>query len=293
MNVHPAKSEVRFRDPGIVRGLVVSGLRHALAEEGHRSAPTASAAALGAFSAEPQHPYAPRRSFSSAPSYVQPPAHGPLPGFAEAPSARVEEVADAPEATELPLGAARAQLHENYIVAQTKDGMVLVDAHAAHERLTYETLKERFSAGGGVGQALLIPEIVELDDGAKAQVLDHAEALGRLGLEIEAFGGNAVCVRAVPAILGQADAGALVRDIADELGDQGSANTLEVRINAILSRIACHGSVRTGRRMQADEMNALLRQMEETPMSGQCNHGRPTYVTLSLDDIEKLFGRRG
>ena len=288
VNVHPAKSEVRFREPGNVRGLIVSGLRHALAEEGHRSSSERSQAVLGAFR-NPVTPTAPVYQARETQPY---PAK--MPGFSEAPSARIEPDPTPEEtADDLPLGAARAQLHENYIVAQTKDGMVLVDAHAAHERLTYEKLKARVAEGRVAAQALLIPEIVELDADARDQVLHHAEALDRLGLDVESFGGNAVCIRATPAVLGETDAAALIRDIADELMDQGTTTTLDARMNAILSRVACHGSVRSGRRMQAAEMNALLREMEATPMSGQCNHGRPTYVSLSLDDIEKLFGRRG
>jgi DNA mismatch repair protein MutL len=215
-------------------------------------------------------------------------------GFAEAPSARVEMPTDAPEGeadtTAMPLGAARAQLHENWIVAQTEDGLVIVDAHAAHERLTYERLKSEAHGKGIAAQALLLPEVVELGDRAAAVLeLD----LSGLGLEIEPFGPGAVAVRATPAILGPCDAAALIRDIVDELDEGGDeALSLRGRIDAVLSRMACHGSVRTGRRMSGPEMNALLREMEATPKSGQCNHGRPTYVELKLHDIEKLFGRR-
>lgn len=287
INVHPAKSEVRFREAGIARGLIVSGLRHALAEAGHRSSRTVSDATLGAFTPErPTEPiYQMDRPFRQAPA-------APMAGFAEAPvSARMEPVPDTPEAENLPLGAARAQLHENYILAQTEDGVVLVDQHAAHERLVYEELKERMAQNGVPSQALLIPEIVELDGAARSLLLDMANELARSGLEIEPFGGNAVSVQATPALLGEIDAAALVRDICDELDDQGASTTLEARINAVLSCMSCHGSVRSGRRMSAPEMNALLRRMEATPMSGQCNHGRPTYVKLSLAEIEHLFGR--
>ncbi|HKL06399.1 MAG TPA: DNA mismatch repair protein MutL, partial [Roseovarius sp.] len=190
-----------------------------------------------------------------------------------------------------PLGAAKAHLHENYIVAQTRDGMVIVDAHAAHERLVYEKLKRQMAENGVAAQALLIPEIVDLSEGDAARMLELADDLAGLGLVIEAFGGGAVAVRETPAILGQCDARAMVLDIVDELADQGDSTTVKARIDAILSRVACHGSVRTGRRLQADEMNALLREMEATPHSGQCNHGRPTYVNLKLADIERLFGR--
>ncbi|MEZ5721397.1 MAG: DNA mismatch repair endonuclease MutL [Paracoccaceae bacterium] len=299
VNVHPAKSEVRFREPGVARGLIVSGLRHALAEAGHRASSTVAGATLGAFRPEP----------AGGPRVYQMDRPGPgllrasyemqapeiAPGFAEAtrPSARWE----APEAAaevpvdQLPLGAARAHLHENYIVAQTADGMVIVDAHAAHERLNYEKLKAQMAASGVAGQALLIPEIVELSESDAAMLLDMADDLARLGLGIEPFGGGAIAVRETPAILGVVNAEKLIRDILDELADLGSSNTLEARIEAVLSTAACHGSVRSGRRLNADEMNALLREMEATPHSGQCNHGRPTYVELKLADIERLFGR--
>ena len=283
VNVHPAKSEVRFRAPGVARGLIVSALRHALAEAGHRASTTVAGATLGAMRPEPVEARVYQMDRLA-------PARSSV-GFAEAAPvfARVEAVEEIPE--DHPLGAARAQLHENYIVAQTADGMVLVDAHAAHERLVYERLKRQMAENGVPAQALLIPEIVELSDGDAARLLAHAEGLSRLGLTVEAFGGGAVAVRETPAILGQVDAGALVRDILDELSDLGQSQALQDRIEAILSRVACHGSVRTGRRLTADEMNALLREMETTPHSGQCNHGRPTYVELKLVDIERLFGR--
>ena len=285
VNVHPAKSEVRFRDPGCVRGLIVSGLRHALSAAGHRASTTVSDETLGAFRPEP----------GTARLYqMDRPAPGPIrpQGFAEAdiPSARFEP-APAEPPTHLPLGAARAQIHQNYVIAQTEGGMVIVDQHAAHERLVYERLKRQMSETGVAAQALLIPEIVDLGDAAAA-ILDIAGDLSRLGLTIEPFGGGAVAVRETPAILGTVDAGALLRDIADELADLGASATVQARLDAILSRVACHGSVRSGRRMGADEMNALLREMEATPHSGQCNHGRPTYVELKLHDIERLFGRR-
>jgi DNA mismatch repair protein MutL len=191
----------------------------------------------------------------------------------------------------LPLGAARGQVHENYIIAQTADGMVIVDQHAAHERLVYEKLKAQMTESGVAAQALLIPEIVELSENDRTRLLDHTEALASLGLTLEPFGGGAVAIRETPAILGPVNAVALIRDILDELDDQGSSQLVQARIEAILSRMACHGSVRSGRRMRGEEMNALLREMEATPHSGQCNHGRPTYVELKLADIERLFGR--
>ncbi|MBY8975088.1 DNA mismatch repair endonuclease MutL [Rhodobacteraceae bacterium NNCM2] len=298
VNVHPAKAEVRFRDAGTVRGLIVSGLRHVLAEHGHRTATTVSTAALGAMRSEPSASPAPLRAFGPTPrrdygfqAPLSPAAQGS--GFAEmAPSARIETKEEAPQpAVEAPLGAARAQLHENYIVAQTKTGIVIVDQHAAHERLVYEKLKAQMAANGVARQGLLIPEIVDLGSDADA-VIEATEMLAELGLVVEAFGSGAICVREIPAILGQPDIHRLIRDIADELTDGGSAEALRSRIDAILSRIACHGSVRSGRRMSGDEMNALLREMEATPHSGQCNHGRPTWVSLSLDDIERLFGRK-
>ncbi|MCH2076183.1 MAG: DNA mismatch repair endonuclease MutL [Rhodobacteraceae bacterium] len=293
VNVHPAKSEVRFREPGVVRGLIVAGLRHALGEAGHRASTTIATETLGAMRPEPAPAVVYQMDFASRP---RPQTHvlTPAPtGFEEAPTARVEPAApvEAPEQPEYPLGAARAHLHENYIVAQTKDGMILVDAHAAHERLVYEKLKGQMAENGVAAQALLIPEVVELSPTDAALVLKQADDLAEMGLVIEAFGPGSVAIREVPAILGQCDSRALLLDVIDELSESGTSSRVKDRIEAVLSRVACHGSVRTGRRMQADEMNALLRQMEATPHSGQCNHGRPTYVELKLADIERLFGR--
>ena len=298
VNVHPAKSEVRFRDPGLARGLIVSGLRHALAEAGHRASSTVAGATLGAFRPEPEgaRVYQMDRSSPQARSLSY---QAQSPGFAEMAadwSARVEPESKTPEPEEvsptaLPLGAARAQIHENYIVAQTEIGMVIVDQHAAHERLVYERLKHQMAENGIAAQALLIPEIVDLSEADCALLTEHAEDLATLGLVVEPFGAGSVAVRETPAILGEVNAQALLRDILDELHDQGASDTLKSRIDAILSRVACHDSVRSGRRMSAEEMNALLREMERTPHSGQCNHGRPTYVELPLSDIERLFGR--
>ncbi len=288
VNVHPAKSEVRFRDAGTVRGLIVSGLRHAMAGAGHLASTTVADATLGAMQPQPMEPRVyqmDRPSFTARSMAFQAQA----PGFAEVPSARIEPVVE--EANDLPLGAARAQLHENYIIAQTADGIVIVDGHAAHERLVYEKLKTQMAENGVAAQALLIPEIVELAEGEASQLLDIADDLARFGLGIEAFGGNAVAVRETPAILGEVNATAMLRDILDELSDTGGSDRVQSKIEAILSRVACHGSIRTGRRMRAEEMNALLRDMESTPRSGQCNHGRPTYVELKMTDIERLFGR--
>jgi len=289
VNVHPAKSEVRFRDPGTVRGLIISGLRHALADAGHRASTTVANATLGAITPEPLAPriyQMDRPSFSARSMTFQAQA----PGFGETPSARFEPQPDE-SADELPLGAARAQVHENYIIAQTEKGIVIVDQHAAHERLVYEKLKTQMAENGVAAQALLIPEIVELSENEAAQLLDIADDLSRLGLTVEPFGGCAIAVRETPAILGEVNAAAMIRDIVDELTDQGDSASVKAKIEAILSRVACHGSIRSGRRMQAAEMNALLREMEATPLSGQCNHGRPTYVELKLADIERLFGR--
>ncbi|MBN2905317.1 MAG: DNA mismatch repair endonuclease MutL [Rhodobacteraceae bacterium] len=292
VNVHPAKAEVRFREPGVARGLIVSALRHALAEAGHRASTTVAGATLGAIRPEPMAPRVyqmdrPAPGVLSAAHTLQAPLGA---GLAE-PSARFEPAEAPPEAIHLPLGAARAQVHENYIIAQTDTGIVIVDQHAAHERLVYERLKRQMAENGVAAQALLIPEIVELSQGDCARLLEVAEDLARLGLGIEPFGPGAIAVRETPALLGEVNAAAMLRDILDELADLGDSQTLQARIEAILSRVACHGSIRSGRRMRADEMNALLREMEATPHSGQCNHGRPTYVELKLSDIERLFGR--
>ncbi|MBM3603183.1 MAG: DNA mismatch repair endonuclease MutL [Alphaproteobacteria bacterium] len=301
VNVHPAKAEVRFRDPQAARGLIVSALRHAMAQAGHRASTTVGAATLRAFQPEPAPTRAPaawRPETPSAPAIrAALDLQAPEAGFAETPSARYEPVQDdtaaAPVATgEAPLGAARAQVHENYIIAQTLDGLVIVDQHAAHERLVYERLKAQAEANGIAAQALLIPEIVELAETDAARLLSVADDMAALGLVIEPFGGGAIAVREVPALLARLDASALIRDILDDLADQGSSDRLRARIDAVLSSMACHGSVRSGRRMTAEEMNALLREMERTPKSGQCNHGRPTWVKLHLNDIERLFGRR-
>lgn len=294
VNVHPAKSEVRFRDPGLVRGLIVSALRHALAEAGHRASTTVADATLGAMRPEPMSPpvYQMDRPSAQARATAY---HGqmPTPGFAEmsAPSARVEPVIETPDLESLPLGAARAQVHENYVIAQTETGIVIVDQHAAHERLVYEKLKTQMAETGVASQALLIPEVVSLSPGDIARLTEIAPDLATLGLDFEPFGGDAIAIRATPALLGEINAKAMIEDVLDELADQGQSRSVQDRLEAILSRVACHGSIRSGRQMRAEEMNALLRQMEATPHSGQCNHGRPTYVELRLSDIERLFGR--
>jgi DNA mismatch repair protein MutL len=293
VNVHPAKSEVRFRDPALVRGLIVSGLRHSLASAGHRASTTVGAATLDALRPES----ASARIYQmDRPSQLGRAAayQAQTPGFAEmtAPSARFEPAPFEAEVSEtLPLGAARAQVHENYIIAQTETGIVIVDQHAAHERLVYERLKAQYAEKGIASQALLIPDIVEMSPADAGRLLDLTDDLVHLGLVIEPFGGGAIAVRETPAMLGEVDAKSLLQDILDELSDLEESGNLRSRIDAILSRVACHGSIRSGRRMRAEEMNALLREMEATPLSGQCNHGRPTYVELKLSDIERLFGR--
>jgi DNA mismatch repair protein MutL len=288
VNVHPAKTEVRFRDAGLVRGLIVGALKHTLAQAGHRASTTVAGAALSALQ---------RQSPNFTPSF-QPPAYSS--GLREPPSlfaggapisARVEETTAA-NISDAPLGVARAQLHETYVVAQTADGIVIVDQHAAHERLVYERMKKALAEGGIARQPLLIPEVVDLDPSEVVRVAGRAGELAELGLVIEPFGPDAVMVREVPAMLGKLDVKGLVRDLADEIAETGNALSLKERLEEVSGTLACHMSVRAGRRLNADEMNALLREMEATPHSGQCNHGRPTYVELKLADIERLFGRR-
>ncbi len=302
VNVHPAKAEVRFRDATLVRGLIVTAIRAALAEAGHRASTTVAAGTLGAFAAPMQlsAPQASWRAFpstagrsSSALAAQAMAAFAPLSAELDQPSARAEP-APAPEGVPAahPLGAARAQLHETYIVAQTADGIVIVDQHAAHERLVYERMKAALDLGAVARQALLIPEVVELDGTNVERLTARAAELAELGLVIEPFGVGAIVVREVPALLGQADVRGLIQDLADELAELGDALSLKERLQEVCSTMACHGSVRAGRRLTQPEMDALLRQMEATPHSGQCNHGRPTYVELKLADIERLFGRR-
>jgi len=307
VNVHPAKAEVRFRDPGLVRGLIIGAIKHALAAAGHRAAqPSTGLGALGAF--RPQEGVPSSSLTQYQPSFAswappQRPSFGQIERAAEAqaplglseflPQGRVTEaeppVADEPD---YPLGVARGQVHNTYIIAQTGDGLVIVDQHAAHERLVYERMKEALASGGVARQGLLIPEVVEMDEGSIGRLLSRAEELESLGLCIEPFGPGAVAVREVPALLGDCDVKGLVRDLADELAEWGEALALKDKLAHVCGTMACHGSVRAGRKLNAPEMNALLRQMEATPHSGQCNHGRPTYVELKLADIEKLFGRR-
>lgn len=292
VNVHPAKAEVRFREPDAARSLIITALKSALTGAGHRASSTVGAATLQAFRPVYQMDRPSQQSLSRAFAFQSP-------GFAETLQAPAfappgEEKAQPHDAhfREHPLGAARAQLHENWIVAQTATGIVIVDQHAAHERLVYERLKRQHAETGIRAQALLIPEIVDLSPTDAARLLDAAPALAEVGLTLEPFGGSAIAIRETPAVLGEVNGEALLRDILDELADQGDSQLVRAKIDAILSRMACHGSVRSGRQLRPEEMNALLREMEATPLSGQCNHGRPTYVELSLHDIERLFGRR-
>ncbi len=295
VNVHPAKTEVRFRDAGTVRGLIVGALKHALAEAGHRSATTAGEAALGAL--RPALPSALRPAMSPGLGMGERAAayHAPLSGLHAPPQARNPEAAPTTvpgDPSDYPLGVARAQVHETYIVSQTIDGIVIVDQHAAHERLVHEGIKKAMAEGGVARQGLLIPDVVELDEAAVDRLVARAGELRELGLVVEAFGPGAVVVRETPAVLGQVDVQGLLRDLADDLAEFDEALALADRLGDVCATMACHGSLRAGRPLQGAEMNALLREMEATPHSGQCSHGRPTYVELKLADIEKLFGRR-
>jgi DNA mismatch repair protein MutL len=306
VNVHPAKTEVRFRDAGLIRSLVVQALREALVREGRRAATTGGSATVTALRPGLMPSAAPRPAgwdWTRSPARPLTVSGAAAAGFAEAAQAALavgEPAADArahagEPALDLlgrPLGAARAQLHETYIVAQTTDGIVIVDQHAAHERLVYERMKAALAKSGVARQILLIPEIIELDEADVDRLVARAPELAQYGLVIEAFGPGAVAVRETPALLGELDAAALVRDLAEHMAEWEEALPLERRLLHVAATMACHGSVRAGRRLKPDEMNALLREMEATPNSGQCNHGRPTYVELKLGDIERLFGRR-
>ena len=304
VNVHPAKTEVRFRDGGLVRGLIVRALKEALAREGQRAATTGGGATIAAFRPI-ETPRARLRlaAFAGAAGLpIRRPRGGGF-GFAEAaqaafdvgaPSAdaRADVVEAAPELLDRPLGAARAQMHETYIVSQTRDGLVVVDQHAAHERIVYERMKAALDATGVARQILLIPEIVELDEADAARLVARADELARFGLALESFGPGAVAVRETPSLLGEVDVQGLVRDLAEHMAEWDDSLPLERRLMHVAATMACHGSVRAGRRLKPEEMNALLREMEDVPNSGQCNHGRPTYVELKLGDIERLFGRK-
>lgn len=291
VNVHPAKAEVRFRDAGLVRGLLVGGLKAVLAAAGHRTATTVSYAALGAF----------RSEAPSSPGFRWPTSAPPSrPSFAlmeraaewQAPPSS-QAAPPPPEATDdQPLGRARAQIHLTYILSETTDGMILVDQHAAHERLVMERMKAALADKGVAGQGLLLPEVVELSEPEVVRLDQRRDELATLGLVLEAFGPGAVVVRETPGPLGQCDVKGLVRDLADSLGEMDQALALTDALDHVCATMACHGSVRAGRRLSIEEMDALLREMERTPRSGQCNHGRPTWVKLGRGDIEKLFGRR-
>lgn len=339
VNVHPAKADVRFRDAGLVRGLIVGSIKHALAQSGIKPATSGAEAMLQAFRAEGLHPkqpvqaslgsynaplnssprpHAPNQygTYSPTPpskdAQIPHPAHIPLGdtsntkqtssnGFNEEisstyfhPSAdtRADESPYDQAAVNAPLGAARAQIHQNYIIAQTNDSLVIVDQHAAHERLVYEALKTALSSENIQTQMLLLPEIIDLSEEDAERLSAHSEQLAKFGLIVEQFGPGAIIVRETPAILGEVDVQKLVRDLADEIAEHDTSRGLELMLNHVAATMACHGSVRSGRRLKADEMNELLRQMEQTPGSGTCNHGRPTYIELKLSDIERLFGRR-
>jgi DNA mismatch repair protein MutL len=311
VNVHPAKSDVRFRDPGLVRGLIVGAIREALKREGDRASTTGAGGMLRAFRPgfRPTPSPAPGGSWSFQSSPYRPfDASAPgasANGFSEAtqaafgetemPTARAESFAPRETAMQepasFPLGAARAQVHANYIVSQTKDGLVIVDQHAAHERLVFEQMRKALSGRRLPSQGLLIPEIVDLPEEDCDRLMVHAEALEQLGLAIERFGPGAIAVRETPAMLGEMDVPGLICELADEIAEWDTAEGLSAKLDHVAATMACHGSVRSGRQLRVEEMNALLRQMEETPGSGQCNHGRPTYVELKLSDIERLFGR--
>ncbi len=291
VNVHPAKTEVRFRNAAMVRGLMIGALRHALAGAGHRASTGVATSALDRMRPASAAGFSAWQAGGWEARSAELPAFGGVSARSEPwigpETVRVEE-----DATQFPLGAARAQVHATYIVAQTRDGVVIVDQHAAHERLVYEQMKVQLAGEGVTRQALLLPEVVELDPVEAERVCARADELAALGLVLEPFGAGAVLVRETPAMLGDTDIPGLVRDIADDLAETGALMALSERLAEVCGTMACHGSVRAGRRLTAPEMNALLRQMEATPHSGQCNHGRPTYVELKLADIETLFGRR-
>jgi len=298
VNVHPTKADVRFRDSGLVRGLIIGAIREAFAAGGPRTSSTAASATIAAFRPAGRPPMRPP---SWRPSGYGGGAAAHAMGLAEEaqaafdiamPSADVRPLTPAAETLSQPLGAAMAQVHDTYVVAQTEDGLVIVDQHAAHERLVYERLKRGLDETGLARQILLIPDIVDLPEDDVARLAERAEELSALGLVLEPFGPGAVAVRETPSMLGLIDAGALVRDLAEEIAEWERADTLRDRLDAVASRMACHGSVRAGRRLKPEEMDALLREIEATPNASECNHGRPTFIELKLADIERLFGRR-
>ncbi|UHS60445.1 DNA mismatch repair endonuclease MutL [Agrobacterium vaccinii] len=309
VNVHPAKSDVRFRDPGLIRGLIVGAVRQGLLREGDRAATTGAAQMMNAFrpgySPSTVRPY-PSQAWTPAASPSRPLSVSNDLALRETaqsqftditmPTARAEQavaetVVTGAEPSRFPLGAARAQVHANYIVAQTEDGLVIVDQHAAHERLVFEEIRKALHAKRPPSQVLLIPEIIDLPEEDCDRLMEHAAGFDSMGLTIERFGPGAVAVRETPAMLGEVNVQGLVRQLADEIAEWDTAGSLASKLEYVAATMACHGSVRAGRRMRPEEMNALLRQMENTPGSGQCNHGRPTYIELKLADIERLFGR--
>ena len=309
VNVHPAKAEVRFRDAGHIRGLIITALKHALYEGGQTTSSTLSNQTLdrmrpenltsnplpytrGSSPAVPRHyasPYTATGLQENTQSFYAPQEIESI-----QPSARYEAYEETPQDLDKhPLGAARAQIHENYIIAQSNDGLVIIDQHAAHERLVYEKLKAQMEQGNIESQGLLVPEIIDLDDTQISKLTEHQDTLEKFGLFLEPFGQNSLSVQSIPALLGDKfDIKKLILDIVDELTEHETLEKLQKSLYEKLSSAACHGSIRSGRRLNVDEMNALLRQMEETENSGHCNHGRPTFITLDLKDIEKLFGRR-
>lgn len=326
VNVHPAKTEVRFRDPALVRGLIIGALKHALASAGHRASTTVAHQAISGFRSDVFQPLLGLNRPTASQIAAVRPYLSPVMETPFTPTARVESLPDAPPRQEMPayelqgmaeafsevltqlppmisepvafpsqafpLGAARAQIHETYVIAQTADGLVIVDQHAAHERLVYEQMKQAMAEGRVQSQSLLIPEIVDLEREEVTRLMARSDDLAAMGLMLEAFGPTSVLVRDMPTLLGDCDIAGLVRDLVDDLSEHGELLALKERMAEICGDHACRHSVRSGRRLTADEMNALLRQMEATPHSGQCNHGRPTYVELKLKDIERLFGRR-
>ena len=299
VNVHPAKAEVRFRDGGLVRGLIVGAIRQALEGALHRAATTGGSGVVAALREATFRPGVDRpsgpwdwRSSPAAPAGFAEPEQASFPAFGPAADAAADSATPAEADLAAPLGAARAQLHELYVIAQTGDGIVIVDQHAAHERIVYERLKRQRAQNGIERQILLSPIVVDLDPDAAASLVDHAAALEQLGLVLEGFGPGAILLREVPALIAGADMSLLMRDLADDLSAEDGALSLERRLDHRLATMACHHSVRSGRKLKPEEMNALLREMERTPGAGQCNHGRPTYVELKLGDIERLFGRR-
>jgi len=290
VNVHPAKTEVRFRDQALVRGLIVGSIRQALADAGHRASNTVGAGTINSFRPETGVHQRQPQSWTSPPRPGFQETQAAFEAFAPPSGAGVNE-APLDDDLDTPLGAPRTQLHENYIISQTRDGVVIVDQHAAHERLVYEKMKAQFAASGIARQPLLVPEIVDLDAASVERLLDAAADLAASGLVIDGFGPASIAVREVPSLIAGGNIAKLIRDVADDLETFEASTGVRERVDHVLSTMACHGSVRSGRRLKPEEMNALLREMEATPHSGQCNHGRPTYVELKLSDIERLFGR--